>query len=53
MDNKKLLSANRKMELESELIINQNLYDMNVIDYKTYQSFVNYVLSKLSKLQMN
>lgn len=46
-----LFKITRKEELETQLIINQNLYDMKVIDYDTYQGFVNLVLAKLNKIQ--
>ena len=52
MEDKNIFNMSRELELETQLIINQKLYEMNVIDSETSQAFTNYILPKLQKVQM-
>lgn len=50
MENKNVFNVSRELELETQLIINQKLYEMKVIDSETSQAFTNYILGKLQRV---
>lgn len=52
MNSEAIFNLTRKAELETQLIINKNLYDMKIIDYNTYQNFVNHILTKLQQIRV-
>ena len=52
MESENVFNLSRELELETQLIINRNLYEMKVIDSETSQAFTNYILGKLQKVQM-
>lgn len=53
MNKEKMFESNKETSYEAELIINQNLFDLKIIDYNTYQGFINYVLTKIKKAKMS
>lgn len=40
----------KQISYETQMIINQKLYDNKIIDYKMYQSFLDYILKKLNQV---